>query len=211
MARGNTSLSERVKVKLSRERLLDLERQIKNRVDEASVIASMAQTKALAEEKGAEFDQAPQKRGEQRKPMRRLSGLGWLLAKGKITEDAYQAGLRYGEAYQRVMTDAPIRSILDRDPSASGGCTVAQLLASSEAYVYAAEKLQMYRGMMANHRALVDACDAICGREQTPREVSINGVAAQVVEALVIVALALMRQHLAPARKAVAPDIAVAA
>lgn len=204
-------ITSAVKGNLGRDRLLELERQFASRAEEAAQIASMAQARAMAEAKGAEFDQAPQKRGEPRKPLRRLSGLGWLLAKGKITEQAYQAGSRYGEAYRLAQPDAPIRSILDREPAGQGGCSVAHLLANGEARVYAAERLVMYRGMLGNMKLLIDACDAVCGREQTPREASLNGIGAQVVQALVVVSLGLLTQHLSPARRNVAPDVAVAA
>lgn len=192
-----------------RQRLLRLEQQAKARQEEAYAVASLEQTRTLGEAKGAEFDRAPQKTGERRKPLRRLSGLGWLLAKGKITEQAYQAGARYGEAYRKVQGEAPIRSILDRD--VTGGDPVAHMLANAEDYVYAADRLKRYRGMVSGHQALISACDAVCGREQTPREASINGAGALVVEALVIVALDLMIQHLAPAREQNAPHVAKAA
>jgi hypothetical protein len=195
----------------ARQRLVRLERQAKAREEDAALEASLTQALERGEDQGAEFDRQPQRRGEGRKPIRRLTGLEWLHRKERISDDQLAAGERYGATYRRAKGDIAIRSILNRDVTGSDGCTIAAMLANAEASVYAKEKLAMYRGQLANQAALIDACDAVCGNEQTPREASENGRGAEAIEALLMVALDLLIQHLAPARTAEPQNVAVAA
>jgi len=186
--------------RIQRARLLRLERQAKNREEEAALEASLAETVERGEAQGSEFDRQPRRRGEARKPIRRLSGLIWLHSKKRLTDDQLAAGERYGATFRRAQGDANIRSILNRDISGAGDRSIAALLADAEASVYAKEKLAMYRGQLANQAALIEACDAICGGELTPREAAQNGRGAEAIEALLIVALDLLNLHLAPSR-----------
>lgn len=195
MARRNTDMH-----RAQRERLLRLERQAKAREEDAALEASLAATVAHGEEKGAEFERKPQKRGEARKPIRRLTGLGWLLGKGRITQDQYAAGARYASAYQKSRVEIRIQSILNRDPTGGEGRTMADLIADGEERVYAAERLVKYRNWLLNQGDLVGACDAICGEEMTPREAAANGREAEAVEAILKVALDLISLHVAPRR-----------
>lgn len=195
MARNKTDLGY-----IQRQRFMRLEDQAKARAEEASVTQGMAETVTLGEARGAVFDQPPAKRGERRKPFRRLSGLEWMYSKAKLTDDQRAAGERYGDAFRKAHPDVPIRSILNRDPTSGGGCSIAHLLADAEERVYAAEKLAMYRRQLNNHRHLTDICDRICGEEMTPRQASDNGRGAEAVEAVLVIALDLLIIHL-PAKR----------
>jgi hypothetical protein len=188
----------------ARERLLRLEALAKARVDEASLEASLAETVARGEDKGAEFDQPAQKRGERRKPVRRLDGLEWMHSKARLTDDQYAAGRRYGDAFRKASPDAPIRSVLNRDPPSGTGCAIAHLLAAAEERVYAAAKLAMYRRQLGNHRHLTSVCDRVCGEEMTPRQAAENGRGAEAVEAVLVIALDLLILHLPVKRETTA-------
>ena len=191
----NTDLSH-----VYRQRLLRLEAQAKAREAEASLIESVEQTVALGEARGDEYDKPKQRRGEGRKPVRRLDGLEWMLSQSRITADQYEAGKRYGDAFRKAIPTAPIRSILNRDVTSGGGCSVAHLLAAAEERVYAAEKLAMYRRQLGDHRHLTSVCDRVCGEEKTPRQAADNGRGAEAVEAVLVIALDLLIDHL-PAKR----------
>lgn len=199
MARKQTDLGF-----IQRQRFLREEEQAKARADEASLRISLEQTVARGEDKGAVFDQPVQKRGERRKPIRRLDGLEWLHSKSRITDDQLAAGRRYGDAYRKALPDAPIRSVLNRDPPAGTGCSIARLLAAAEDRVYAAEKLAMYRRQLGNHKHLTKVCDDVCGMEMTPRQAADNGRGAGAVEAVLVIALDLLILHLPTKRESLA-------
>lgn len=195
----------------ARRRLLDQERRERNRVEENALEARLTETQALGENRGAEYEREGQKRGEARKPIRRLSGLYWLHKKGRIDADQLAAGVRYGAAYRRAGGEGRIRSILDREVHTGSERTIADLVEHSEAVANAKLKLAMYRRMLSNQPGMVRACDRICGEELTPREASINGKTAEGVEAVLRVALDLLIQHLAPAKAVEPQDVEKAA
>lgn len=197
MARHRTNLAI-----VERRRNLALERQAKAREEDNALEDRMAETVERGEARGEEFDRAPQKRGEGRKPIRRLSGLEWLHKKGKLTAEQVAVGERYGRAYRKAKGDGAIKSILNRDVAASEGPTVEQLKAHAEAVQGARERLAYFRRLLLNQDGLVRACDRICGDELTPREASVNGKTADGLEALVRVALDILALHL------VGPDVA---
>jgi hypothetical protein len=206
MAKRNTNLAH-----VERDQNLKAERQAKARADDAAIASGMTETRTLGEARGQEYDAPPQKRGEHRKPMRRLTGLVWLHAKNRLTDDQLAAGLRYGHAYQRATAEQSIRSILNRDVTSADGPTLARLIEHAEGTMHARQKLAMYRGMLSNQPGLVSACDRICGEELTPREASANGRTAEGLEAVLRVALDLLNQHVAPSRASEPQDVADAA
>jgi hypothetical protein len=184
--------------KIERERLLTEERRAKAKAEEAALSSHLDETAQLTAARGGELDKPKQGRGEQRKPMRRLAGLDWLRRKEKISDDHLAAGVRYGAAYRLVAMEASIRSILNREINGGEGPTLQRLKDRSASIVRAKQRLAMYRGQMMNERTLIEACDAVCGLEQTPREAAQNGRDAAAIEALVIAALGLLTLHLAP-------------
>lgn len=194
-----------------RARLRRLEQLAKARVEDAALEAALAAAVAHGEDKGAEFHRVPQKRGEGRKPIRRLTGLGWLLGKDRITKDQYEAGARYASAYQKAKPEARIKSILDREVGTGDGCTIAAMLATAEERVYAAERLARYRRQLAEQPALISACDLICGEEMTPREAANNGRGADSIEAVLKVALDILFPHMAPRNKVAPQNVEIAA
>src|SRR5437868_5614232 len=76
---------------------------------------------------------------------RRLTGLEWLVRKGRISAQAATAGARYGQAYRRAKTEPSLPSTLNAQPGATGieGPTVAQLLEHAEGTASATLRLAM--------------------------------------------------------------------
>ena len=187
MSRRRTSLAEL-------ERLALLKAQ--GRAEAAALEAGLAESRALAEARGAAFDRPAAKRSETPRPLRRLTGLAWLKAKGRLNEDQLAAGLRYGAVWRRAQGEARLSSILGNDGLAAGtgggGPTIARVMAEGEARAHAGAKLAMYRRQLQGEPALVAACDQVCGAELTPREASANGRDAGVTEAMLGVALNLL-------------------
>lgn len=161
------------------------------RAESISVERGLAETRTLGEARGEAFEHAPAKRGEGRKPMRRLTGLEWLHRKGRITEAQRVAGLRYGASYRRALGEARLRSALDREPQGVGQALSA-VLASAEASAAAHRRLAIFRARLFGQEDLVRACDLICGQERTPREASANGKGAEGLELVLKVALDLL-------------------
>lgn len=178
--------------RLERERLLVLERRGKARVEAQALEDRMTETMTLAAERGEQLERAPQKRGEPRKPIRRLTGLTWLHRKGKITDDQFAAGERYGACYRKAQGDASISSILNQDRGQGAGQSLKAVMQQSEQSAQARAKLAMYRRQLSNQTTMVQACNTVCGEELTPREANSDGHKASQMEAVLIVALSIL-------------------
>lgn len=180
--------------KAERQRRQLAERREAARAEQAAVRDGVAETAALLEARGAALIRPPVRRGEREKPIRRMSGLEWLLSKGRITPAQAEAGARYGAAYRAVAQVGAIRSILDDTPRGAGpGRTVAQAVAQAERHAAAGGRLAAMRaGPLCGQRDLIRACDLVCGEEMTPREAAANGVEAARIEAVVLVGLSLL-------------------
>lgn len=185
---------------IQKRRNLQLERQEKARAEAQALADRMAETRARGEARGEEFEQQPKRRGEQDKPLQRVTGLAWLYRKGKLTDDQFAAGSRYGACYRMAKGEASIRSILNRDVAGGEGPTLEALMQQSERNEQARAKLAMYRNQMQGEVTIITACDLICGDELTPREAAQNGRDATALEVLMIAGLSMMAQHLAPSR-----------
>ena len=114
----------------TRERLKMLERQEKARAQARHVAAGVAETVALGRARGAAFEKPPAGRGERETAYRRLTGLEWLLRKGRITAAQAQAGERYGAVYRRAGQAPAIGSTLEVQPglSSPGGAPLTMIL-----------------------------------------------------------------------------------
>ena len=71
--------------RLERERLIRVEQQGRARLEARQVAEGVAETVALSQARGAQFEAPPAARGERQRPYRRLAGLDWLLRKGRLT------------------------------------------------------------------------------------------------------------------------------
>lgn len=178
----------------ARNRLVRLEQQAKARAESAAVADGVAETVALSRARGAAVvGPEPGRRAPRDTPYRRLNGLDWLAAKGRISEEAKVAGERYGWVYRRVKLEKSIPSTLDvrvRGPFVPP--SLEDVLAHGEATDAARRRLTEFRRRLSGHPDLVAACDAICGEEQTPREAAGGERDAGRLEAVLKVALDLL-------------------
>lgn len=133
-----------------------------------AMAASVAETVALSRARGAAIE-AP---AVGRLAHRRLTGLEWLVRKGRISGPAATVGLRYGQAYRRAKAEPSLPSTLNALPGSTGieGPTVAEVLEHAEGTAQARRVLAELRRRLLGQADLVLACDEICGEERTPRE-----------------------------------------
>jgi hypothetical protein len=189
-------MSARLKdpARYARDRLLRLERQAKARAESAAVTDGVAETVALSRARGQAIAEPSAKR--QRvcaRPYRRLTGLEWLAAKGRIDAAAKAAGERYGWVYRRVKSEKPIPSTLaDRVRGGFVTPDVADVLAHGEGTEQARRRLAELRRKLLRQPDLVAACDLICGEEKTPREAAGGDRDAGRLEAVLKVALDIL-------------------
>lgn len=177
--------------RIEREANLKAERQQRAKEEANALAERRAETLRLASVRGEAIEDPPSKRGERAKPMRRLSGLVWLHKKQRIDDDQFAAGMRYGAVYRLSLAEQSIRSILNDDRGGDGP-TLQRMIQNSEKVAQAASKLAMYRRQLSNAKGLIEACDAVCGLEKTPREASKDGHEANRLEAVLIVALDML-------------------
>lgn len=176
---------------IERRQNLARERHARQKAEETAIEAGMVETATLHELRGTPIERAPQKRGESRKPMRRLTGLQWLKGKKKLTEAQYEAGEKYGAVYRKAKGEAAIKSILNEERG-GGGFNLKAVLAEAEQVAQAQAVLRNYRNQLMGEPSLILACDRICGEERTPRECSRNGSEAEAQEALLLAALNML-------------------
>jgi hypothetical protein len=120
---------------------------------------------------------APVKRPRQTRDEARETGLGWLLAKKRITPDQARAGARYGELFRAASIGGgePLRSCLDDSVRGSGGTGqgAADSAAINMAWIAdATAALTAARHAVGFHEGMVTALDLICGRGLRPRDIS---------------------------------------
>jgi hypothetical protein len=159
---------------------------------EAQAIArGVAETLGLEAARGAEFGNEGD--GARATPYRRQPGLDWLARKGRISEQQKAAGLRYRDAYQVAQPVISLASTLEVQPGMGGaGASLKALIARADLRQSAERKLALYRRQLADHPALIQACDLICGRELTPREAAGGEREGIRLEAVLVVALDLL-------------------
>lgn len=175
-----------------RARLLQQERRMAAKAESDAVRGGVAETVSLAQDRGAEFLAPKADRGGRDKPVRRLSGLEWLLSKGRITTNQWAAGELYGRAYRKAHAPEPIRSQMDDSVRGGGDVPLRSLSDAAGARATAQARLAGYRALLNHHRTMVDALDRICGQELSPREASANGMQASALEAALLIGLDLL-------------------
>lgn len=172
--------------KRMRERLLLLER----KKEAEAMAAAVGETVALSRARGAAIE-GP---GPGRMAHRRLTGLEWLMRKGRITAQEAAAGARYGQTYRRAKVEPSIQSTLNAQPGSTGleGPTIAELLEHAEGTASARLRLAELRRRLLGQSDLVQACDEICGEERTPREAAGGERDGMRMEAVLKVALDIL-------------------
>jgi hypothetical protein len=167
--------------------------QIRARREEARAVGEgVAETLALEARRGAAFTAEAEGSGRGR-PYRRQPGLDWLAAKGRISEAQKAAGFRYRDAFIVAQPTLSLASTLEVQPGlGGGGASLKALIARADLRQSAERKLALYRRQLANHPALIEACDLICGRELTPREAAGGEREGLKLEAVLLVALDLL-------------------
>jgi hypothetical protein len=178
--------------RLARDRLVRLERQAKARAEAVAVAEGVAETVALSRARGAAVVGGG--RGTAKaQPLKRLSGLEWLAAKGRISAEAKAAGERYGWVYRRVKLDKAIPSTLDvRVRGQFVAPSLEDVLAHGEGTETARRRLAEFRRRLSGQPDLVAACDLVCGEEKTPREAAAGDRDAGRLEAVLKVALDIL-------------------
>ncbi len=152
-----------------RRRDLALEARAHNRAEEGALERRLAETEALARARGEALERPERRPGEPRRPMRRITGLQWLLARGRIDAVQSQAGERYGAlCWQAGKGDMP-SSLKERvggpTPGEPGEARMAALLAKDRADWAIRQCLPDAVG-----RELVALCAKVCGETATVRE-----------------------------------------
>ena len=177
-----------------RERLKMLEAREAARTEARAVAEGVTETVALSRARGAAIDKAPARKGEREAPFHRRSGLGWLSARGRISERQRLAGERYGAAYRRAAQAPALGSALQISPGSSlaGGPSLGLILRLAEGRRRAEADLAAARAALFGQGDLVTACDRICGQEMTPREAAGGDRDAARMEAVLTVALDLL-------------------
>ncbi len=177
--------------RLERERLLRLEERAKVRREALAVTEGVSETVALSRARGSGVAAPSGARGES--PYRRLAGLDWLSKKGRLNLAQRMAGERYGACWRRAVAEARIASTLAEPNGGYGsGTPLNVIIAQAEGRAQAEARLAFYRRKLGGQPDLVAACDAICGRELTPREVAGSEREVVKIEAVLGVALDLL-------------------
>jgi hypothetical protein len=177
-----------------RERLKILEAREKGRTEARAVADGVAESVALAQARGAEFDKPAARRGERETPYRRQAGLEWLLRKGRITERQKAAGENYGACFRRAGSAPSLGSTLEVQPSGglAAGPSLGLVLKQAAGRRCAEEELIGLRARLFGQSDLVTVCDLVCGQELTPREAGGGDRDAARIEAVLKVALDIL-------------------
>ena len=176
-----------------RERLKVLEARERDRTEARAVADGVAETVALAQARGGEFERPAARKGERETPYRRQAGLDWLAGKGRITARQKAAGESYGACFRRAGSAPTMSSTLEVQPGGfSGGPSLGLVLRQAAGRQRAEAELAGYRARLFGQSDLVTVCDLICGQELTPREAGDGDRDAARIEAVLKVALDIM-------------------
>lgn len=150
------------------------------------------QVQNLAVARGEIIERPRRKRGEGRKPMRRVTGLEWLARKGKITTAQKLAGDRYGEDWRTVL-EVSVKSGLDftvRATSPEGSER------ASERYERASRALAAANEFgLCQHEEMKRVCVAVCGEGRTVAEVAGGWRSSPDIERTLVIGLDLLVRH----------------
>lgn len=186
-------MSKMEPVREARARLLRIEQQALARAEARAVMDGVAETVALSQQRGEAFE-VTSGRKARAQPVRRQSGLEWLLRKGRLTTAEATAGERYGLAYRRAKLDPSMPSTLEVRPSGgyTGGPSLKRLVAHAQGTAQANAVLGGYRRALLMQPELIGACDLVCGEEKTPREAAGGDREGARLEAVLKVALSIL-------------------
>ena len=179
---------------LERKRLARLETRARERREREEVEAGVAESVNLGLSRGEAFDAPEPGKGARTRPVRRMSGLGWLAKQGRMPPDLKRIGETYGDAYRVAQGEDSIRSCIG--DTNGGGSSVIRMPPSFilvRMRQRARDDLAGMRARLGNEQSLIQAMDLICGDEKTPREASKNGADAAALEALLMAALRLLQ------------------
>lgn len=148
-------------------------------------------------ERAAAKGVTPAPKVSEARPMRRL-GLTWLWQKKRITLQQRTAGQTYGVDYRldAVSGMEPIGSHLAQAAASVGGSAGTRLhMPKAEFHAEARDRLNAARAALSFQTDLVLACDMICGREMTPREINPDQRQADRLEQSLRIALDILVRH----------------
>jgi hypothetical protein len=175
------------------DRLKLQDRRAKAQAEARAVAGGVAETLALERRRGAAFAVEDGKGAARERPYRRQAGLDWLARKGRISAAQKAAGERYAEAFRIAQPTIALASTLEVQPGLGGaGLPLKALIARAGLRQAAEGRLALYRRQLADHPALVEACDLVCGKELTPREAAGGEREGLKLEAVLLVALDLL-------------------
>lgn len=147
--------------------------------------SAIAETVALNAARGDVIEEFEVRRGEQDKPLRRKSGLDWLLSKGRIEPHQMSAGLKYGDDY-RASTDVSLRSCCG---DSFGGDGLVQMERREEAFKRITRARQI--GLSGNE-TMIALMDLICGEGVRIRDLADTDALSNKKEAVLCIALDLL-------------------
>lgn len=133
-------------------------------------------------------------------PPSRYSGLEWLAMKNRISKRQRVAGELYGQRYRlEVMEGAEsLRScleVMDRVDGGTGGGLPTSQHETLAWMIEGRKQLLTARAALGFHDGMILACDLICGRGQTPRELTQNQRDTEEIETTLRLALDLLAKH----------------
>lgn len=132
-------------------------------------------------------------------PKRTKTGLEWMLAKKRLTQQQARAGAKYGLHFRLAAIEGvdSLRSCLNNEPG--GGVGGMMVMERPVAATASRAALLGARQALAFHAEMIAACDLICGKGFTPWEVVQKGKGAQRdaerLQTTLGVALDLLHKH----------------
>jgi hypothetical protein len=183
---------------IERELNLKAERQHQAKMDDDWSERAQAETIILDQIRGGGIEHVEAKRGEARKPLRRKSGLEWLMAKGRLgsPQEAltrFDAGERYGGDYRRAM-EASVKSCMaNMEGRVDGG---KQSDGEAPSMVAAQHRVTQANVMaLRSHAGMIGVTAAVCGSGLTLMEFAGTRDGAERAEATLLIALDLLSEH----------------
>ncbi len=183
---------------IERELNLKAARQAKAKADDDWSERAQAETIILDQIRGGGIERPEVKRGEQRKPLRRKSGLEWLIAKGRLGSPSeavarFDAGQRYGTDYRQA-TEASVKSCMaNMEGRVDGG----KRSEGEPPSMVAAQHRITQANIIAlrSHAGMVGVMAAVCGSGMTLREFAGEREAAERAEGTLLIALDLLAAY----------------
>lgn len=183
---------------IERELNLKAERQARAKADDDWSERAQAETIILDQIRGGGIERSEVKRGERRKPLRRKSGLEWLMSKGRLgsPQEAiarFDAGQRYGSDHRQA-TEASVKSCMaNMEGRVDGGKH-----SESEPPSMVTAQHRITRAniiALRSHSGMIGVTSAVCGQGLTLMEFAGTREGAERAEATLLIALDLLAAH----------------